>query len=384
MSEREKSGDDASMNVDAVRAKQAKEGQTYGAIVRSQLRKNRVGMIGLRVIGFIVFLALFAPLLANDRPIVARYKGETCFPAFTTYVDVWVPWRGIRYEMKSLRIGGSYPFSDHYAALEGRTWKEALENDKDNVSFSLSPPIPWHPNQISKTELKQSPSWETRHYMGTDDQGRDVCSRIVHGCVVAVTVGVVSTGIAALIGILLGVSAGYFGGWVDMVLSRVVEIVMCFPTFFLIIAVISFLPPSIMNIMLVLGAFGWTGIYRLIRGEVLKCRSLDYVTAARALGIPARGTMFRHILPNAISPVFVSVAFGIAGAVLTETSLSFLGFGDPSVPSWGEIVSQGRQYVVEGKTHLVMFPGLAIFLTLTAFNLFGQGLRDAMDPRLRR
>jgi len=183
--------------------------------------------------------------------------------------------------------------------------------------------------------------------------------------------------------VLLGLLAGYLGGWTDMVLSRIVEIVMCFPTFFLIIAVIAFVSPSIVNIMIVIGLVTWTGIFRLIRGEVLKCRAEEYIIASRALGTPLWRVLFRHLLPNAVAPVFVRVAFGIAGAVLLETSLAFLGFGDPSVPSWGEIVSQGRQYIAEGLTHLVIWPGIAIFVTLTAFNLFGQGLRDAMDPRLR-
>ena len=146
---------------------------------------------------------------------------------------------------------------------------------------------------------------------------------------------------------------------------------------------IAFLEPSIVNIMIVLGCVGWTGIFRLVRGEVLQVRSLDYIAAARAMGVSNARIMFRHILPNAISPVFVAIAFGVAGAVLTETSLSFLGFGDPSAPSWGEIIKQGRTYVSQGLWHLTVFPGFAIFLTLTAFNLFGQGLRDAMDPKLR-
>lgn len=244
------------------------------------------------------------------------------------------------------------------------------------------PPVPWHPNRFDETAVKKQP--DSLHRLGTDDTGRDVLARIIHGCAVAVLVGIISMGVASLLGIALGVTAGYFGGWVDMVLSRFTEIIMCFPTFFVIIAVISFLEKSILNIMLVIGLFGWTGIYRLIRGEVLKCKALDYVMAAKALGIPTRRIMFRQILPNAVAPVFVSVAFGIAGAVLTETSLSFLGFGDASMPSWGEIVSQGRQYVTHGLTYLVLWPGLTIFITLTAFNLFGQGLRDAMDPRLRR
>ena len=365
-------------------ARQAKQGQSYWAIVRGQLRKNRAGMAGLWMIALIVATALLAPIIANDQPIAVKYKGHVQFPAFTTYVDVWIPWGSLRNNMKSWKVGGVLPFSDHYEQLEGRSWKQALAEDAANVDWSVMPPVPWHPNRVSPDMVKKRPSEAPGHVLGTDDTGRDVFARIIHGCCVAVMVGLVATGLASIIGVVLGIAAGYFGGWTDMVLSRITEIVMCFPTFFLIIAVISFLERSILNIMLVIGLFGWTGIFRLIRGEVLKCKALDYVMAAKALGVPTRRIMFRQILPNAVAPVFVSIAFGVAGAVLTETSLSFLGFGDPSVPSWGEVVSQGRAYVTYGLTHLVLWPGLVIFLTLTAFNLFGQGLRDAMDPRLRR
>jgi len=363
---------------------QVKKGQSQGAIIWTQFKKNRPGMIGLAFILVIVLTALLAPLIANDRPIAVRYKGRTFYPAFTTYVDVWVPWQSMRNDMKSWKVGGGFPFSDSYTELGGRSWKTVLSEDAADVSWSISPPVPWHPNQFDKSALKQHPSAQSRHYLGTDDQGRDVLARVIHGAVVAALVGIVAMGIATTIGLLLGVSAGFLGGAVDLVLSRVTEIVMCFPTFFLIIAVISFLERSILNIMAVIGLVSWTGIFRLVRGEVLKVKSLDYVMAAHALGVPSRRLMFRHILPNAIAPVFVSVAFGVAGSVLLETSLSFLGFGDTSLPSWGEIVSQGRQYVVEGLDYLVIWPGVAIFVTLTAFNLFGQGLRDAMDPRLRR
>lgn len=376
---------DASNTADRAKleAEQLKRGQSYWSLVWTQLKKNRAGMTGLVIIGVIVLTALFAPLIANDKPIAVKYKGKVEFPAFTTYVDVWVPWPSMRRAMKSWEMSkGTFPFGDHYAELEGRSWAQTLSEDAANVSWSISPAVPWNPLQIDKGAVKQLPS--EAHKLGTDDQGRDVLARIVHGSVVAVTVGVVAMSIAALIGIVLGVTAGYIGGWVDLVLSRFTEIVMCFPTFFVIIAVISFLERSIINIMIVIGLFGWTGIYRLIRGEVLRCKAQDYVMAAQALGVPPRRIMFRQILPNAIAPVFITVAFGIAGAVLTETSLSFLGFGDISVPSWGEIISQGRLYVIEGLTHLVIWPGVAIFVTLTAFNLFGQGLRDAMDPRLRR
>jgi peptide/nickel transport system permease protein len=377
-------GNEQSLSSAEVSARQDQEGRTYWQIVRSQLRKNPAGVWGLRIIGFIVFIALFAPLLANDKPIVASYKGSLHFPAFTGYVDSWVPWQGLRYEMRSWKVFGGYPFNDRYADLGEKTWKQVIAEDDPQLSFALMPPVPWHPTRISDKEIKRPPSVESGHYLGTDDQGRDVAARIIHGAVVAVTVGLIAETIAVLLGVILGTIAGYRGGKVDMVLGRCVEIVMCFPTFFLIITVISFLPPSNVNIMVVIGFVSWTGIYRLVRGEVLKNKQLDYVTAARALGYSENRIMFRQILPNSVAPVFVSAAFGIAGAVLTESGLSFLGFGDTTVASWGEVVSQGRNYVQEGCTHLVIWPGVAIFITLTAFNLFGQGLRDAMDPRLRR
>lgn len=378
------SGEAATTSVAELEARHAREGQTYGAIVWTQLKKNRAGMTGLWIVLVLVVVALLSPLLANDQPIVVKYKGSVSFPAFTTYVDTWVPWRGLRYEMKSWKVGGSYPFGDVYPELEGKSWKQVIAAGGPDLGFSVMPPIPWHPTRPDGTQLKKPPTPETGRYLGTDDQGRDVAARIVHGSVVAVTVGLVAEAIAVLLGVTLGLVAGYYGGKVDLLLSRIVEVVMCFPTFFLIITVIAFLPPSNLNIMLVIGFVGWTGIFRLVRGEVMKNKGLDYVMAARALGFSESRIMFRQILPNSLAPVFVSAAFGIAGAVLTESGLSFLGFGDTSVASWGEIVSQGRQYVQEGATHLILPPGIAIFVTLTAFNLFGQGLRDAMDPKLRR
>ncbi|MBX2803696.1 MAG: ABC transporter permease [Myxococcales bacterium] len=352
---------------------------SYWSEVSRQFRKGMPGMVGLAIAVGLLLVALLAPVIANDRPVVCHYRGSLSFPAMTSYVDAWVPWQGMRYDLKSLRVGGTFPLSDHYAELEGRTWKDVA--DSEDMSFALWPPIPWHPNQFDKDAITERPS--RAHVLGTDDQGRDVLARLVHGTVVAWLVGVISMSIAGTIGTVLGVVAGFLGGWVDLVLSRLVEVVICFPAFFLIIAVIAFLEPSIVNIMVVLGCIRWTGIFRLVRGEVLATRDLDYVQAARALGVSDTRIMFRHVLPNAVSPVFVALAFGIAGAILTETSLSFLGFGDPSVASWGEIVQQGRTYVSQGLWHLTVFPGVAIFLTLTAFNLFGQGLRDAMDPKLR-
>lgn len=366
----------------AVTKGRASDSRGYWGHVWVQLKRNRPGIAGLTIIVLIVVTAILAPLLANDRPIVARLEGDMKFPAFASYVDSWVPWQSVRNELKSLRVAGSFPFSDAEPDLQGQTWKQAREAGR--LSLDLWPPVEFHPLAPDREARKLRASWSSEHLLGTDDLGRDVLARLIHGTVVALLVGMISMSIAVSIGVTLGLIAGYFGKATDLVLSRLTEIVIVFPTFFLIIAVIAFLEPSMVNVMLVLGLVGWTGIFRLVRGEVLKVRALDYITAAEALGARSGRVLFRHVLPNAVPPVFVSIAFGVAAAVLAESGLSFLGFGDPTAASWGEIVSQGRYYVNEGLWHLTLFPGLAIFVTLTAFNLFGQGLRDAMDPKLRR
>ena len=354
----------------------------YWARIWKRLKQHTTGMVGLVVVLGIVFGACTAPVVANDKPVVAVYKGELVAPALKSYVDSWVPWRSIRYELKSFELGdGWYPFGDFYPQLDGQTWKQVA--DTEDMGFAIWPLVRWNPNKFDADSLKLEPREDPTHWLGTDDQGRDVLARMIHGTVVAMLVGIVAMGIAVSIGVTLGLIAGFLGGWTDIVLSRLTEVVMCFPRFFLIIAVIAFLEPSIVNIMAVIGLVGWTQMFRLVRGEVLKVRSLDYVVAARALGLTRVRIMFKHVLPNSVAPVFVAAAFGVANAVLLETSLSFLGFGDPSQPSWGEIVYQGRAYVTQGLWHLTVFPGIAIFVTLTAFNLFGQGLRDAMDPKLR-
>ena len=207
---------------------------------------------------------------------------------------------------------------------------------------------------------------------------------MIHGARISLSVGFVAVGIALVIGISLGALAGYFGGWVDHLISRLIEILLTIPTFFLIIAIIAFLPPSIYNIMVVIGLTGWTGAARFVRAEFLKLKRLDFIMASRALGASHSRIIFLHMLPNAMAPVLVSAVFGIAGAILTESSLSFLGFGvPPPTPSWGDILSQSRDYI-EFAWWLTVFPGLAIFLSITAYNLVGEGLRDAMDPKLFR
>ena len=206
---------------------------------------------------------------------------------------------------------------------------------------------------------------------------------MVHGTTIALLVGFVSMGIAGTIGITIGALGGYLGGWVDMLLSRITEIVMCIPTLIIILSLIAIIErPTIWHMMVIIGCTGWTSIARLARAEFLKLRGTDFVLAAQALGIGRIRIMFRYILPNALAPVLVPITFGIASAILIESGLSFLGFGAPPPnPSWGTLLNAGRSNMK--LTWLIFFPGTAIFLTVLAYNLIGEGLQDATDPRLR-
>ena len=333
--------------------------RTYRGTVWFYFKKNRPAMAGMWVTLCLFAVAIFAPFIAGDRPILYVHEGQRHWPMFSNVE----------------KIGPE-------------TWKE-LKKDvpfilQTNIGgrgdFAVWPPVPYSPTEYNLVDFLSPPT--RTHWLGTDDSGRDILSRMVYGARVSLSVGFVAVGIALIIGIALGALAGYYGGWCDTIISRIIEILLTIPTFFLIIAVIAFLPQSIYNIMIVIGLTGWTGVARFVRAEFLRLKRLDFVMASRVLGASHARIIFFHMLPNAMAPVLVSAVFGIAGAILTESSLSFLGFGvPPPTPSWGDILSQSRDYI-EFAWWLTVFPGFAVFLSITAYNLVGDGLRDAMDPKL--
>jgi len=324
----------------------------YWRLVWRQFKKSRLAIASIIFLVFLGVLAISAPFLAGDVPIYLRLDGKAYwFPNVVTYGDL--------------------------VDIDFSSWTPG-KND-----YALRPPIPYTPVQSNLLNRLKAPSKD--HLLGTDDRGRDVLSRMIWGARVSLSVGFVAVGIALVIGVFMGSIAGYYGGKVDAVVLRIIEVIMCFPSIVLILALMAFLQPSIYNVMGALGITGWTGIARLVRGQFLRLKSTDFAVAARATGLHDRRIIFRHLLPNALAPVLVSATFGVGGAILMESALSFLGFGvPPPTASWGEILNQSQDYMYRGAWWLVVYPGVAIFLTVTAFNLVGEGLRDAMDPRLRQ
>lgn len=238
---------------------------------------------------------------------------------------------------------------------------------------------PHHPDEQNLILRLTPPSRE--HWFGTDDLGRDVFSRIIYGTRISLTVGFVAIGIAIIIGTVIGLVSGYFGKKIDLVLMRFVDIILCFPTFFLILMVIAFLEPNIYNVMIVIGLTSWPGLARLVRGECLSVKEREYVSAAKVLGLSTARILSIHILPNVLAPILVSATLGVGSAILIESGLSFLGLGvQPPTPSWGNILTSGKDYIYLA-WWLSLFPGLAILITVLAYNLLGEGLRDVFDPR---
>ncbi len=427
-------------------ASKKEKNQSYWATVNRQFKKKKIAMVSFYITVFLAFVALTAPFLANEKPIVCKYNGTVYFPVVK-------------------QIGVDLGISKFPQELLGAKWSQ-LEYD-----FAIWPLVPYLPlNQdpnntksVSPFADQNVPSTRWTHWLGTDELGRDVLAGMIHGTRTAFMVGIVSMAIASLIGILLGSLAGFFGDenlrmsrarlWlniiffffalfyafaarsytlsdslsvgvstflgqlllsllifggiialanaiaiplkkipalgkqvsfpVDILISRSMEILVCIPTFFLILLVLATVKkPNIYIIMVIIGLTSWTGIARYIRAELLRIRSLEYVEAAKALSYSNWRTMAKHAIPNALSPVLIAIAFGVASAILIESSLSFLGLGSGDMVTWGALLSSARQS--PSAWWLAIAPGFAIFITVTVFNLIGEGLTDAMDPRLRK
>ena len=326
----------------------------YWQRVWRHFRRNTLAMVGLWVSLSLWAMALAADMLAGEIPYYLVYNGTTFFPLARSYV----------------------------VAMGLGSWPPALQH----VDFTqlpadqaLFPPIRYRPNRVDLRAPFVPPS--AAHWLGTDKLGRDVASGLIHGARVSLAIGFVAMGAAMLIGVTLGALAGYFGGWIDLCVSRLFEFMLVFPTFFLLLTIAAIInKPNIFYTMLVIGCTSWVSLARLTRSEFLRVRQLEYVAAAVALGSPTRRIMWRHILPNALAPVLVSVVLGIAAAMVMEAALSFLGVGVPAdLVTWGSLLQEVRSNT--SAWWLAVFPGLAIFLAVMAYNLVGEGLRDALDPR---
>jgi peptide/nickel transport system permease protein len=328
--------------------------ERYLARVWREFRANPRALWSLRLVLGLALVALLADFLANDKPYWIEVDGAWHFPIARGYaVDL---------------------------GLVG--WPEPLLNADfkrlDEEHPTLFPPIPHSATRVQLRDAFAAPSFE--HWLGADRLGRDLAAGLIHGTRISLTIGLVVVGIQALIGIALGALAGYYGGWIDIAISRLIEIMLGIPTFFLLITVAAIFPPSIYLIMTILGLTGWMGIARFVRSEFLRVRAQDFVESARSLGSSDTRVMVRHILPNALAPVLVSMSFGVASAILAESGLSFLGIGVPAhLVTWGSILAEARTNTFAW--WLAVFPGFAIFATVTAYNLLGDGMRDALDPK---
>jgi peptide/nickel transport system permease protein len=427
-------------------SKKKEADQSYWSIVKRQFKKNRLAVWSLRIVYVIFFFGIFAGFIANEKPFYCKLNGKTYFPIFLDYAV-------------SAGISKMPP--------------ELLNIDWVNADYEsvLRAPIPYSPLTQSWDNPYESPtkkqdvkSWRFRHWLGTDQLGRDLLAGLIHGTGIAMMVGIISMAIASFIGILLGSIAGYFGderlqlsrvtlllnilfvffAWfyafetrtyimsdaladsftsfgfqflisllifaaimvipnmlakafksmpalsapvtipIDIIISRIIEVLNSIPTLLLILSICAVVKkPSIMLIMVIIGLTGWTGIAKYIRAELLKVRSLEYIEAAQSLGFSEWRIMLRHAIPNSLTSVLITVAFGVASAILTESSLSFLGIGvQADVVTWGKLLNEARAEV--SAWWFAVFPGLAIFITVTVFNLLGEGLTDALDPRLKQ
>jgi peptide/nickel transport system permease protein len=403
------------------------ESKTFLAVVgRAYWRhvRNRLATVW---IGCIIFLTVFVPFIANEAPYAAVIDGRREWPLFRdlTRVDwIWLVWglalvawfvgqrlfkRRHRDTERSqarkrslfLGIGGAAVVLSLGIALLKTDYLDVRDYHRMTQAGTLQqavfPPLRWgfaEQEPLEAGMLYQKPSWAMDptvrsgshwHWLGTDGNGRDVLARLLWGARVVLEIGLVSEIIALVIGVIYGALMGYFVGKVDIIGMRLVEVIEAIPLLFLLITFVAIFGRQLFIIMVIIGVTGWTGIARFVRAEFLRIRSMDYVSAARALGLPLRNILFRHMLPNGLTPVIVSITFGVAGNIVSESILSFLGIGvEPPTSSWGAMLNEAGNPGEVFRWWLAMAPGIMIFLTVFAYNIIGEGLRDAIDPRTNK
>lgn len=386
--------------------------------------------LGLVIMGVIVGVGVYAPFLSNEMALIWWGRDGLSFPAVTDLFNrhsyekphdlffnvaaLLLPvlligqWFLRRHMRLSRRMGGMFavivvagllcwlpliPGENGWSAAWSKrpfhnqtiqTWRELPVEQRPLALFA---PVKHRFDATYVGAVLQSPGSENpatggSYWLGTDPGGHDVLTHLFFGARISLTVGLIATGLSFLIGIIIGAVSGYFGGWIDLVLQRVVEIMMCFPTFILILTVVAMLGRDIFYIMIVIGLTSWADTARLVRGEFLSHSVRDYVTAAEALGLPRWRIMFHHIMPNAVAPLIISATFAVAGSIGAESGLAFVGLGDTTVPSWGVLMEQGRQNI--RYPWLIYTPGLAIFIIVMTLNLLGNNLREAIDPKNNR
>ena len=397
-----------------VRASEAS--QTYWSVVGRAFWRGLMSRVGTYWVLVIILLTIFVPFLANGAPYTATIAGRREYPLFRdlTRVDwIWLLWgaAGVAYLVAHRRIGKKKR-SPRCCRMKRVTWAGILaglgvvitlgvaglksdyldsrdyramarEGSATDVVFA---PLRWgyaDQEPLEANKLYETPSHA--HWLGTDSNGRDALARLLWGARVVLEIGLVSEVIALIIGVIFGALMGYFVGTVDILGMRLLEVIEAIPLLFLLITFVAIFGRQLFMIMVIIGVTGWTGIARFVRAEFLRIRQMDYVTAARALGLPLKNILFKHMLPNGLTPVIVTFTFGVAGNIVSESILSFLGIGvQPPTASWGAMLDEAGNPGSVFRWWLAIAPGLMIFLTVFAYNIIGEGLRDAIDPRLNK
>jgi peptide/nickel transport system permease protein len=357
---------------------------------------------GLAWIAIVAFCAVFAPFLANSYPLAVKMNGNWSSPAIKHLTPVdWtllvVAFCGVitlglsrltffrKLLVLLLILAVELPLAFlfvHPPIVDVFQEYRDLQR-QGRLQAVIGCPIPYSPTDRLRDhpDARLTPP-SREHLFGVDMNGSDVLSAMIHACRIAMAIGFISTGIAVVIGVVIGGLMGYFVGWVDLFGMRFIEVFEAIPTLILLITFVAFFGHNLYLMMAIIGLTGWTGNARFIRAEYLRLRNQDFVQATIAAGLPLRSILFRHMLPNGVSPVIVSATFGIASAILFESTLSFLGLGLIDEPSWGQMLNQAAGVSGTFTWWMAVFPGLGIFLTVFAYNLIGEALRDALDPRL--